>query len=108
MPACYLVLKPPMVRGTPPNAGAFHVIPFVSSDLDSAQGLIESNVLGLGRDPTAPFQDVINVDGDVVVPVDLRNIGLWLKAMFAAPTTTGDDPYINIIYNPMREPIPLL
>lgn len=81
--------------GTPPNAGAFHVIPFVSSDLDSAQGLIESNVLGLGRDPTAPFQDVINVDGDVVVPIDLRNIGLWLKAMFGAPTTTGDDPYTH-------------
>ena len=73
------------IYGTPPNAGAFHVIPFVSSDLDSAQGLIESNVLGLGRDPTAPFQDVINVDGDVVVPIDLRNIGLWLKAMFGAP-----------------------
>ncbi len=38
--------------GTPPNSGAFHVIPFVSSDLDSAQGLIESNVLGLGREAT--------------------------------------------------------
>ena len=82
--------------GTPPLAANFHLIPFVSSDLDSSQGLIESNVLGLGRDPTAPFQDVINVDGDIVVPVDLRNVGLWLKALLNAPTTSGDDPYPHV------------
>jgi hypothetical protein len=79
--------------GTPPAPGAFHLVPFVSSDLDSAQGLIESNILGLGRDPTQPYQDVINVDGDIVVPVDLRNMGHWLKAVFGAPTTTGAGPY---------------
>ena len=73
------------IYGTPPALGEFHLMPFISSDLDSAQGLIESNVLGLGRDPTQPYQDVINVDGDIVVPVDLRNIGHWLKAVFGAP-----------------------
>jgi len=81
--------------GTPPASGAFHLVPFVSSDLDSAQGLIESNILGLGRDPTQPYQDVINVDGDIVVPVDLRNMGHWLKCVFGAPTTTGAGPYIH-------------
>jgi hypothetical protein len=81
------------VYGMPPASGAFHLVPFVSSELDSAQGLIESNVLGLGRDPTQPYQDVINVDGDIVIPVDLRNIGHWLKAVFGAPTTTGAGPY---------------
>ena len=81
--------------GTPPASGAFHLVPFVSSELDSAQGLIESNVLGLGRDPTQPYQDVINVDGDIVVPIDLRNIGHWLKAVFGAPVTTGTGPYTH-------------
>ena len=66
----------------------YRQIPFISSSLDSEQGLISSNVLGLGRDPTQPFQDVINVDGDMVVPVDMRNIGLWLKAIFGIPTTS--------------------
>jgi hypothetical protein len=82
--------------GTAPASGAYKLTPFVSCDLDSAQGLIASNVLGLGRDPTQPYQDVINVDGDVVVPMDLRNIGNWLKAVFGAPTTTGTDPYTHV------------
>ena len=82
--------------GTAPSKGSYNVIPFVSSDLDSAQGLVESNVLGVGRDPAAPFQDVINVDGDIVVPADLRNVGLWLKAMFGNPKTTGNQaPYTH-------------
>ncbi len=84
------------VYGTPPAAGAYFLTPFVSCDLDSAQGLIASNVLGLGRDPTQPYQDVINVDGDIVVPMDVRNIGNWLKAVFGAPTTTGTDPYTHV------------
>lgn len=79
--------------GIAPTSGAYLLMPFVSSDLDSAQGLIESNVLGLGRDPTQPFLDVINVDGDIVVPIDLRNIGQWLKAVFGEPETTGTGPY---------------
>ena len=52
---------------------------------------MSSNVLGLGRDPTQPFQDVINVDGDIVAPIDMRNIGVWLKAVFGAPKTTEAD-----------------
>jgi hypothetical protein len=64
-------------------------IPFMSSSVDSAQGLLESNVLGQGREKGQPFLDVINVDGDVVIPMDIRNIGLWLKALLGAPETTG-------------------
>jgi len=79
--------------GTAPVAGTYKLVPFASSDLDSAQGLIESNVLGLGRDPSQPFQEAISVDGDISVPLDLRNIGYWLKAIFGTPTTTGVGPY---------------
>ena len=76
--------------GVPPEEN-YRKIPFISSSLDSEQNLVSSNVLGLGRDPTQPFQDVINVDGDMAVPVDMRNIGFWLKAIFGAPVTTDNE-----------------
>ena len=76
--------------GVLPDSG-YRQIPFISTSLDSEQSLVSSNVLGLGRDPTQPFQDVINVDGDMVVPVDMRNIGVWLKAIFGISTTTANE-----------------
>lgn len=83
------------VYGTPPSSGFFK-FPFISSQLGSEQGLIESDLLGQGRDPAQPMRDVINVEGDVVVPVDLRYIGYWLRALFGAPTTTGvDAPFVH-------------
>ena len=76
--------------GVLPDSG-YRQIPFISSSLDSEQSLVSSNVLGLGRDPTQPFQDVINVDGDMAIPIDFRNIGVWLRAIFGAPTTTNEE-----------------
>jgi hypothetical protein len=80
--------------GMPP-VGNYIKFPFVSSALGSEQNLIASDLLGQGRDPAQPMRDVINVEGDVVVPVDLRNFGHWLKAMLGAPMTTGADPYLH-------------
>jgi len=75
--------------GTPPVAG-WVKLPFVSSSLGSEQGLIASDLLGYGRDPLAPMRDVIAAEGDIVVPIDLRNFGNWLKLVFGAPITTED------------------
>lgn len=85
-----LLLAEETEYGVMPQSG-YRQMPFISSSLDSEQNLVSSNVLGLGRDPTQPFQDVINVDGDMAVPVDVRNIGVWLKAIFGEPTTTEAD-----------------
>ena len=83
-----------IVYGTPP-VGNFIKFPFVSSALGSEQGLISSDLLGQGRDPAQPMRDVINVEGDVVVPVDLRYFGHWLKALLGAPTTSGTGPHVH-------------
>jgi hypothetical protein len=76
------------VYGTAPTSG-FRTVPFTSSTLGAEQPLLNSELLGYGRDPLAPIKDAVTVDGDVVVPVDVENFGFWLKAAFGQPTTTG-------------------
>ena len=81
------------VYGTPPASGYFKM-PFASSTLGAEQPLLESELLGYGRDPLAPIKDALTADGDVVVPIDANGFGYWLKAAFGDPTTTGAEaPY---------------
>lgn len=76
------------VYGTPPAANDFWRMPFASSNLGSEQPLLASELLGYGRDPLPPVKDAITNEGDIVVPIDARFFGVWLKAIFGAPTTT--------------------
>jgi hypothetical protein len=77
------------VYGTAPAAGYFK-LPFVSSALGDEQNLIASDLLGYGREPLPPSRDVVTNEGDVVVPVDLRNFGHWLKLLLGVPTTVDN------------------
>ncbi len=83
--------------GTPPGSG-FRSFPFVSSNLGAEQPLQESDLLGNGREAYDPTPDVVTNDGDVVVPVDVRYFGHWLKLLLGAATTTGggEDPYEHV------------
>lgn len=81
--------------GTPPASG-FIGFPFVRSTLGPEQGLIEDDLLGNGREKYDPTRDVVVNDGQVVVPVDLRYFGHWLKLLFGAPDTTGVGPYTHV------------
>ncbi|UMY16662.1 phage tail tube protein [Methylobacterium organophilum] len=75
--------------GTPPTTG-YRKLPFVQSNLGDEQGLIASDLLGYGREPLPPSRDVVNNEGDVVVPIDLRNFGNWLKLFMGAPASTAN------------------
>jgi hypothetical protein len=80
-----------MVRTrTQAATGNYIRMPFNRCNLGSEQGLIDDPVLGQGRDPLAPLQDVINDEGDIVVPVDPRYLGLWLTGLFGDPDTTDN------------------
>ncbi len=71
--------------GVTPNAGFFS-IPLASHTMGEERPLIASDLLGLGREPQDPIADVATDTGDMVVPVDVRNFGHWLKLAFGAPT----------------------
>lgn len=80
--------------GQPP-ADSYRRLPFVSHQLGATRGWIESDLLGQGRAPFDPTQDVTINDGNLVVPVDTRAIGFWLRALFGAPAT---GPAVNGVY----------
>ena len=80
--------------GTPP-VGGFTKMPFASTSLGAEQPLLNSELLGYGRDPLAPIKDAVTADGDVVVPLDAEAFGFWLKAGFGDPTTTGTGPWTH-------------
>ncbi|KQM65788.1 hypothetical protein ASE75_06035 [Sphingomonas sp. Leaf17] len=88
--------------GTPPTTGNRRM-PFVSSNLGAEQGLIESDLLGRGRAPYDPTYDVVVNDGDVVVPLDTRFFGQWLRLLLGAPVTTGTEQagYVHVFTSGM-------
>ena len=77
--------------GMPPASG-FTRMPFASATLGAEQPLLNSELLGYGRDPLAPIKDAVTADGNVVVPIDAAAFGFWLKAAFGQPVTTGIAP----------------
>lgn len=62
------------VYGTPPLSG-FRLMPFARTTLGSEQPLLESELLGYGRDPLAPLKDAVTADGEVVIFVDGQGVG---------------------------------
>ncbi|MDR7232294.1 hypothetical protein J2X45_003400 [Caulobacter sp. BE264] len=73
--------------GVSPGSG-YRLVSVSSQDLGDEQGRVKSDLLGRGRKPQPSSLDVINNRGSLVVPVDQRLIGVWLKQLLGAPTTT--------------------
>jgi len=88
-----LLMMPEASYGTAPG-GDWQRLPFLSCDLGAEQPLLDADVIGVGgnRDAAAPFLDTVTVAGSAVVPVDLINIGHWLRLLLGPPTTTGTSP----------------
>lgn len=82
------------VYGTAPASG-YRLVPFASTSLGAERPLLENEMLGFGRVPLAPQRDAITADGDFAIPLDVENLGLWLKGAFGAPTTTGTTPKVH-------------
>lgn len=78
--------------GTPPS-GNWTATPFYSHTLEEKQPFQDDNLLGQtrnnNRDVMSPEPGLPVLAGDIVVPLDLADVGYWLTATFGAPTTSG-------------------
>lgn len=90
-----------------PATGNYQKLPFVSSNLGAEQPLLADDTLGNGRDPRDPSLDVITANGQIVVPIDLTNIGFWLKGLLGAPTTTGTT-HLTHVFNSGAASLPAM
>lgn len=84
--------------GTTPASG-FVQMPFASGRISSERPLIDSELLGYGRDPLAPILDAVTVDGEVTIPVDVTALGYWLKGLLGGPLTTGTTPKVHTFHS---------
>ncbi len=81
--------------GTAPGNG-FLTLPYTRQGISAQADLIEDDTLGQGRDPLAPELDAEDVNGDVEIPIDAEAIGVWLKATFGDPSTSGSGTYTHV------------
>lgn len=71
------------------DASGHRKLPVASIELGESQDLLDNDILGFGRDPQEAGDDVIKVEGQAVVPVDLRHIGFWLRLLLGDPVTSA-------------------
>lgn len=84
--------------GTPPATGYAPFI-FYSHGLKMARPLVADPQINAGGangvDASRPVQGQPDEQGPLVVPADLNNIGLWLKLLLGAPTTSGSTDFTH-------------
>jgi len=77
--------------GQDPSTKNAILVPFNSESINASQNLTEPNTIRGDLNKVAPIRGNVDVGGDITIPLDLINIGYWLKALFGAPQTTGTD-----------------
>ncbi len=75
--------------GVDPTTPGGVLLPINSFSLKPSRAKNTPGTLTGRYDPAEPFDGNLEVSGGVVVPVDARAFGHWLRAMFGAPATTG-------------------
>ncbi len=87
-----------VTEGVKPT-GNYRRLPVKSFSLAPTENIQQEVVLSSAattRDPMDPFRDFIDIAGDAVVPLDLTNIGHWLRMLLGAPTTSGTTNFTHV------------
>jgi hypothetical protein len=83
--------------GVNPSSVKGILMPFNSCAIQAKQTLTDAATIRGNRSQAAPIVGKTDVSGDIVVPVDEKAFGYWLKAFCGAPITTGTgDPYTHV------------
>lgn len=75
----------------PPDSleGKVYSMPFNSVGVAATQNTTDPATMTGRRDAVEPIMGNIDVQGDIVVPMDSRAFGYWLAAAFGSPTTAA-------------------
>jgi len=91
-----LLLDFETVYDTDPSTPAAYKMPVESYGLKVDQPPLEVTTIG-NANPSQPAYGQKDLNGPLVVPVDLDAIGHWLKLLLGAPNTTGSAaPYTHV------------
>ena len=71
------------------TAGKAYLMPFNSVSLSANQNTSDPATITGRRDAVEAIYGNISNEGDIVAPLDARNIGIWLALAFGNPTTTS-------------------
>lgn len=80
-----LLVKPETTPGTLETDG-YNSVPFEAMPFGGSREFVPDNTLDGNRDPAKPGLDPVQVTGSITAPVDVRNIGFWLKALMGTTT----------------------
>lgn len=93
-----LLLVDEVTYGTTPavSPGDMVSLPFDNISLGSNENMLDPETINHAkRYEVEPAFGNISVEGSVTVPLDVTNIGYWLKLLMGAPTTSGVGPYTH-------------
>ncbi len=82
--------------GSTPETPEGKLLPFNSNDVSGDQNQEQPETITGSRSAVQPIRGNMSVSGNITIPIDVRNIGWWLTAMFGAPDTSGSDPYTHV------------
>lgn len=90
--------------GEPKSAAGGAILPVNSFGLNVSRALNSAQTLTGRRDPVTPFDGNVEITGDIVVPVDTRAFGWWLKLLLGSPTTTSKTVNSKAVYTHVYKP----
>lgn len=77
-------------------ATAGFVLPVNSFSLKPERSKGKGATIRNNINPDEPFDEEINISGQVVVPLDSEAMFFWFKALLGVPSTTGSGPYSHV------------